>query len=248
MTIRKSDIIDADIVDAYELNSDGYSIYLTTTLVSTDNTTQTIIINLPANGEGLTSIDNPAQASDVVYLVSTGGADGYYIINNIIDDVTFTVNPPIQSSTGGTIYFMYQSGALNVGFNPIGKTDIDITSTNVQDAINDLDKNKLNENEHETLRQLIHFIDQGPGDGFASGAYKETTPFGVMLPTNITWYEDNTKNKKIVEQIIEWSGIVPSTITWNVYNIDGATITHTVIDTISYMNNIFETSRTRTII
>ena len=42
--------------------------------------------------------------------------------------------------------------------------------------------------QHQTLRQLIHFIDEGPGDGFATGAYKVILPTANPFPTNITWY------------------------------------------------------------
>jgi hypothetical protein len=103
-------------------------------------------------------------------------------------------------------------------------------------------------NQHETLRQLIHFISEGPGDGFASGAVKITSPSSSVFPTNIVWYTDNTQTKKIVEKIIVWQGVVPSTITWNVYLTDGVTVAHTVSDVITYTNQIFEISRSRTII
>jgi hypothetical protein len=48
MAITKQDILDVDIVDSYELLSDGYginSIYLDTSLVSTSSGTGNIIIN-----------------------------------------------------------------------------------------------------------------------------------------------------------------------------------------------------------
>jgi len=245
MSIRKSDIIDADIVDAYELISDGYNIYLTTPLVSTDSVTQTVIITMPPNGEGLTSIDNPAQDNDVVFIVGSSAADGYYSINSIIDDLTFTVDPPIPSSTGGTIYFMYRSGALNVGFNPIGKIDISLSSTNVQDAINDLDQNKLDKIQHEKLRQLIHFLSDGPGDNFSTNPYREILPAGNPFPTSVVWYMDNTKSKKIVEKLI-MGGIFPTSIVWNMYDVDGVTIIESLTDVINY-SGPFEISRTRTI-
>lgn len=101
--------------------------------------------------------------------------------------------------------------------------------------------------EHETLRQLIHFVDEGPGDGFTSGAYKVTLPTGSIFPTSIIWYEDNTEAKIIVSKTIVWAGIVPATITWQVYNTDGVTVAHTVSDSITYVNHIFESTRTRTI-
>jgi hypothetical protein len=101
--------------------------------------------------------------------------------------------------------------------------------------------------QHQTLRQLIHFIDEGPADGFITGAYKVTLPTGSIFPTSIIWYEDNTKTKIIVSKAIVWAGIVPATITWQVYNTDGITVAHTVSDSITYVNNIFESTRTRTI-
>jgi hypothetical protein len=97
---------------------------------------------------------------------------------------------------------------------------------------------------HKALRQLIHFINDGPAEGFASGAYKEIT--GTVFPTSIIWYnESGTSKKKIVEKLITWTGVVPTEITWNIYD-SSEVITATVVDTISY-STVFETSRTRTI-
>jgi hypothetical protein len=101
--------------------------------------------------------------------------------------------------------------------------------------------------DHETLRQLIHFIDQGPGDGFASGAFKETLPFGAPFPTSLTWYLDVAKTKKLVEKFITYGpNKLPTMIHWNMYDYDGVTIVHTVIDTFTYTGP-FEDTRTRTI-
>jgi len=103
--------------------------------------------------------------------------------------------------------------------------------------------------QHETLRQLIHFISDGPGDGFATGAVRIISPAGSSFPTSIIWYLDGTLTTKLVERLNVWdSNGMPSTITWNMYDLDGITIIHTIIDTITYVNNIFETTRVRTII
>lgn len=100
--------------------------------------------------------------------------------------------------------------------------------------------------EHETLRQLIHFIDEGPGDGFMSGAYKVIV--GQPFPTSVTWYFDNTQTQIIVQKFITYNASqFPISITWNVYNADGVTIAHSITDTITYINNAFESTRTRTI-
>ena len=97
---------------------------------------------------------------------------------------------------------------------------------------------------HKILRQLIHFIDDGPAEGFASGAYRETT--GTIFPTAIIWWESGGKTKKIVEKLITWTGVNPTTVEWKVYDTDGTTVLATVTDTISY-SGVFETSRTRAI-
>lgn len=102
--------------------------------------------------------------------------------------------------------------------------------------------------QHQTLRQLIHFIDEGPGDGFASGAFKEILPTGSPFPTSVTWYLDVGKTKKLVEKFITYTpNHFPSQIHWNMYDFDGVTIVHTVIDDFTY-SSAFESSRTRTII
>lgn len=102
----------------------------------------------------------------------------------------------------------------------------------------------LTENAHKVLRQLIHFIDDGPAEGFTTGAFRETS--GGIFPTAIIWYEDATKAKKIVERSLTWTGILVTTDEWKVYDTDGSTVLATVTDTISY-TGIFETSRTRAI-
>lgn len=101
--------------------------------------------------------------------------------------------------------------------------------------------------EHQVLRQLIHFIDEGPGDGFASGAFKEILPTASPFPTSTTWYTDVTLTQKIVEKLIVYNASkFPITITHNMYDTDGVTIVHTVEDMITY-NGAFESTRVRTI-
>jgi hypothetical protein len=97
---------------------------------------------------------------------------------------------------------------------------------------------------HKILRQLIHFIDEGPAEGFTSGAYREVT--GTVFPTNVTWWESSSKTKKIVERNLTWTGVNLTTDQWKVYDTDGSTVLATVTDTISY-SGVFETNRTRAI-
>jgi hypothetical protein len=143
MAITKADFSDLDIVDSYELASDGYSIYLSTTLISTNNIGNIITINYPSDGEGLiTGRDHLVQSGDRVQLLGTSGnlADGYFTINLIINETSFSIVESIASSTGGLINFMYVSGASNVGFNLLAYTPFRVAHFNVQQAIQDLDK------------------------------------------------------------------------------------------------------------
>jgi len=102
----------------------------------------------------------------------------------------------------------------------------------------------ITEATHKALRQLIHFIEDGPADGFASGAYRETT--GTVFPTAIIWWESSSKLQKIVERTITWAGVNVTTDEWKIYDTDGTTLLVTVSDAISY-SGVFETNRTRTI-
>lgn len=249
--LTKSDIYDSDIVDAYELASDGYHLYKILSVISTTSGTKTVVVSPPGDEFGLVyDLDAPVAVGDRVLLTGTlGGGDGYFIIASVIDNTTFTISETIGSSTGGDGYFMYPSGSLSVGFDSSGI--LLTTADNVQDAIVDLadeiTAGGITATAHQVLRQLIHFLDTGPANGFASGAYQETSPSGSIFPTSIIWWESSAKLKKIVEENITWSGIVPSQITWNMYDTDGVTIIQTVTDDISYTSTIFETSRTRTI-
>lgn len=103
----------------------------------------------------------------------------------------------------------------------------------------------ISESQHRSLRQLIHFIDGGPAEGFATGAYREMT--GTTFPTAIIWYDSSGPGKKkIVEKLITWTGVLPTTIAWKMYDAAESLLV-TVTDTISY-SGVFETSRTRSIV
>lgn len=107
----------------------------------------------------------------------------------------------------------------------------------------------LSKAQHDVLRSLIHFIDDGPADGFVSGAFKEV--IGGVFPTSLIWWESAAKLKKIVEKTITRSGggatkVKPTPIMWEVYDTDGSTVLVTVSDAITY-SGVFESTRTRTI-
>lgn len=102
----------------------------------------------------------------------------------------------------------------------------------------------ITEDQHKTLRQLIHFI-HGPAEGF-SNAYFEATPTGPFSTLAI-WYEDNTKDKKLFEHSVDQNPF-PNTETFKIYKSDGINVSSEAIDTISYLNDgAFEENRTRVI-
>jgi hypothetical protein len=110
--------------------------------------------------------------------------------------------------------------------------------------LSDLSGGGLTEITHPAVRQLIHFVDNGPAEGFASGAYREIT--GTVFPTAVIWYDQaGVGKKKIVEKLITWTGATPTTIVWKVYDAAEVLIA-TLTDTITY-SGMFETSRARTI-
>jgi len=99
------------------------------------------------------------------------------------------------------------------------------------------------------LPGFLQFVDNdGPVEEFATGAVRVTSPSGNPFPTEICWYLDGTLTTKLVDKLITYnSSKFPISIQWNMYAMDGVTIIHMVIDTITYVNNVFESTRTRSI-
>jgi len=220
MSIRKEDLVDSDIIDAYELISDGYNVYYSAIgqIVGTTSSTK----NIEITGFRTFDIDHPIESGDRVRLLNTsaGAADGYYIVNLIVDDYNFTVVENINDSTGGDGYFMFIPGAQKVGFDPTGLNIT--TSTNLQNAIIDIANNSFSSGQHKSLRQLIHFIDNGPAEGFISGAYREILPTESPFPTSVIWWESSAKTEKIVEKIYTYNdNKTVSQVQWKMYDTDG---------------------------
>jgi hypothetical protein len=118
----------------------------------------------------------------------------------------------------------------------------------IRDAVGTFDARGgtgITEAQHRALRQLIHFVDDGPAEGFASGAHRETLPTGPF-PTSMIWWESSGKAKRIVSLEVTYTGAFPTTEVWKVYDVDGSTVLATVTDAIVY-TGAFETSRTRVI-
>jgi hypothetical protein len=105
----------------------------------------------------------------------------------------------------------------------------------------------ITEHVHKELHQLIHFLDDGPGDEFATTCYKQID--GQPFPTKITWYTDEAHHYKLFEKEIGRtppSGTVvkPNPVRYRIYDTDGSTVLDETIDEITY-SGIFEVSRKR---
>lgn len=101
---------------------------------------------------------------------------------------------------------------------------------------------------HPQLRQLIHFIEEGPAEGFPSGATKQILPSGEPFPTQVIWWLDVGMTKKIVDKTVTRNfNKTPSTIVWRMFDVNGTTILTTITDIITY-SGVFEVNRVRTII
>jgi hypothetical protein len=250
MGIRKQDIVDADILDADELISDGYEIYLSSIpVITTTSGTKTVVIALPPDGEGLTYAgDHPVAPKDIVHIYGTAGGlgDGYFTISTIVNDTTFTTHENIGTSTDGYVSFIYPSGALAIGYDPTKQ--IIITAHNVQDALDQLSAalvgGGLTETQHEQLYTLTH---DDARDGYGLVTYSSTTCSASKI-TNYTIWTNNLMTQKIREYQISYlsnnkvSQVI--TIQYNAYGIETARLQETLN---YYLNKIVSVTSVRTV-
>lgn len=139
--------------------------------------------------------------------------------------------------------FLAQKLAPGVGIsftvlNPGGNEQLRIDTTG---------SSGLTPEQHEILRQLIHFLDEGPGHGFANPVYKVVT--GGLFPTRIDWFVDAGLTLRVFSKLINRTGpsgslVKPNPITYIVYQSDGTTPAQTATDTVTY-SGIAEVGRTR---
>lgn len=182
MGISKADLVDADVYDATELNTDGTVVYLTITVVSTAAGGSLVTVNLASDGEGiLTSKDHPVEAGDKVDISGTSGGlgDGTFTVASVLTDLTFTVVEAIGTSTGGSASFRYPPGAQEIGFD---QTKQNTTSDNqLQKAVTEVSNATL--------------LDDEPG---SVGTTYTVTRSGSTV-TQEKWV--NTGNSRTIKQI-----------------------------------------------
>lgn len=100
--------------------------------------------------------------------------------------------------------------------------------------------------ERVSYRRGILFVQDGPVEGFASGAYKQTLPVDDPFPTQEIWWESAAMLKKIAHKTITYTDVFPTTEVLVIYAADGVTPLRTITDTIAY-SGPFETTRTRSV-
>ena len=228
MVLRKEDIYDLDFLSRDELISDGYKVYANGFVVSVIGATKTIITDF-----FLYSIDAPVQSGDRVGIFNSRSCDGYYTIDQIVSDYSFTVLENINDDASGDLYFMHPTGARQIGFDPSGLTST--TARNLQDAIKDLVINGgiggITEATHETLDTLTHHIAE---DGYSAVTYN-----GNKI-TNYTIYTSNSMNTKIREYQLSYNINPCHTLVSQVhiiqYNAAGSPI-NTLTESFEYIGN-----------
>lgn len=133
MGISRSDITDADIVDAVELASTGNVPFRSENVVSTTNGTNIVLFDVNIF---LLQSDEPVGVGDTLTLAGTTGANGNYKVLTVYTNSLKTVEP-IPSSTGGVATFFHPSGATRIG---ISTTNFTVGSgQNLQEVLNSVD-------------------------------------------------------------------------------------------------------------
>ena len=209
--IAKSDLRDADIVDAVELLSDGAlgvtsPFYGPTTVTSTTSGTKTVVVPVDSGGEGLLDPDHTVKAGDKAIISGTSGGagDGTFTVATVPSETTFTIVESIGTSTGGSVTFQHKSGSLNVGLDSTNL--ISSSKSTVQDVVGDMD--------------LAMFLDIDPSDD-TQYDYSATRSGGVV--TNETWVKhSNSHNIKTIDYTRS-GGVVTQQVT-KVYKPDGTTV------------------------
>lgn len=96
---------------------------------------------------------------------------------------------------------------------------------------------------HNAIKDPIHFLHDGPGDGWPSGAFCQKTYTGMLLRQS-TWYTTSAMTVPIVSRAYTYNGLLVATETLTLYSASGAAV-RTVVDTYSY-SGIYRISCART--
>jgi hypothetical protein len=161
--------------------------------------------------------------------IPTGGATGEVLVkeSNSDYDTTWTSVANTIPNASSTV-----KGVTKLSINPVSSPN--------PVAVGDND-------ERVDYHRGVLFIEDGPVEGFSSGTYKQILPGGVLFPTQAIWWESPAMLKKIAELNVTWSGVVPVTEEWKIYDSTGS-LKRTVTDSIVYVNSLYELNRTRVVV
>lgn len=226
--ITREDIRHEDIVDAVEQASDGLTsiIFTGKTVVSTTSSSKVVVLS----GVDLLRDPEIIEELDIVILAGTTGADGAYTVDQRIDSTSFSVKEAIADSTGGTCEVRNPPGARKVGVN--SGSMVYSSADNVQEVLEDLDGaitggGGLTPAAHRALDQLVHNV--------AEDSYEEYTYSGNQVTSIVVW-EDNTKAKKIREELFTYSGNKVTQIVTKHYD-SGGSLVETLTEDFTYSGN-----------
>ena len=85
---------------------------------------------------------------------------------------------------------------------------------------------------HNALADIVHFLDDGPGDGWASGAV-ESFGYNGPLMTSRVWWTTSAKTQRIYSEVYSYSGPLVATATYTLYDAKGTQV-RAMVDTFSY--------------
>ena len=233
--ISNIDIKDSDIIDQYELSSDGYTSYRSINILNIS--VSKIITISPSNSlDTLSNLDLPVEVGDYVRITGNSST-GTYTISSIINSLSFTVIEPIVSSSGGIAWFIYPPGAKRIAWNPSKQINPVITATNVQDAITQISDNTLSVQNHELLDTLTHDIAE---DGYGVVSYLTNSCHSLNYISNYTIWSSINMIKKIREFQIYYTNKQISQVISIQYNPSGDEISR-LVENIAYANKNLKT-------
>lgn len=134
------------------------------------------------------------------------------------------------SSADGTVYINRASTGT------ITFTDPTVGSK----ALNRLVSNSISDTQsHQALLDIVHFLEDGPGDGWASGAV--CVRIGTAPNAGgWVWYTSTALSARIIDMTINYAtnSILPSTKVWRLYAANGTTVIRTLTDTYTWTGPI----------
>jgi hypothetical protein len=102
--------------------------------------------------------------------------------------------------------------------------------------LNRLVSNSLSDTQsHQALLDIIHFLDDGPGDGWASGAVRVRVGTGPNAGGWV-WYTSTAMTARIIDMTVTYpaGSILPQTKAWRLYAANGTSVIRTLTDTYTW--------------